>query len=100
MDITEQHVAYKKKVGLYKGNPVWEVATTGGFHIIVGRKDGATHTFGTGSHRCIARHIAKKHNPGLEITEMSKADYVPLVAFQHLVPQYEALTDRFNSLER
>jgi hypothetical protein len=98
MDVTPQHVSYRKQIGLFKGNPVFEVATTGGFHIIVGRKDGCTHTFGTGSHRAIARHIAKKREPDLLITEMSKADFVDPRAYQHLLPQYEELTDRFNGV--
>lgn len=100
MDITPQHVSYKKQVGLFKGKPVWEIATTGGFHLLVGLKGGEQHTFGTGSHRAIARHIARKREPELVITELSKSDSVPLECYQHLLPEYEALTDRFNSLER
>jgi hypothetical protein len=99
MDISTKHIQYKKQIGLYKGKPVMECATTGGFHIIVGIKNGAQHTFGTGSHRAIARHIARKREPELEITELSKADHVPVEAYAHLLPQYEALTDRFNGLE-
>ena len=99
MDISPQHLAYKKQIGLYKGKAVWEIATTGGFHLLVGHKDGAQHTFGTGSHRAIARHIAKKREPDLLITEMSKADFVDPRAYEHLLPQYEALTDRFNAAE-
>ncbi len=100
MDISEKHLAYKKRIGMYKGNPVWELATTGGWHLVVGTKAGGQHTFGCGSHRAIARHIARKREASLEITELSKADYVPVEAFEHLLPQYEALTDRFNALER
>jgi hypothetical protein len=100
MDLTPEHLSYKKQIGLYKGSPVYECATTGGFHIIVGRKGNELHTFGTGSHRAIARHIARKREPELVITEMSKADEVPLEAFGHLVPGYEALTDRFNAREK
>lgn len=99
MDITPQHVAYKKKVGLFKGHPVWEIATTGGFHLLVGMKGGEQHTFGTGSHRAIARHIARKREPELTITELSKSDFVEVRAYEYLLPEYEALTDRFNQLE-
>ena len=99
MDITMKHVAYRRQVGLFKGKPVFEVATTGGFHLLVGQKDGGQHTFGTGSHRAIARHIARKREPDLVITELSKADAIDPRAYQHLVPEYEALTDRFNAFE-
>ena len=99
MDITPQHVAYRKKVGMYEGRPVWEIATTGGYHLLVGLCKGTQKTFGVGSHKCIARHIARKRTPGLELTELSKADQIDPRAFAHLIPTYEAETDRFNALE-
>jgi hypothetical protein len=99
MDISLKHLAYRKQVGLFKGKPVFEIATSGGFHLLVGLKNGEQHTFGTGSHRAIARHIARKREPELEITELSKADYVPVEAYAHLLQSYEDLTDRFNALE-
>ena len=99
MDLSPKHLAYKKQIGLYKGKPVIECATTGGFHLIVGIKDGQQHTFGCGSHRAIARHIARKREPELEITELSKSDDIDPRAYEHLLQGYQDITDRFNELE-
>lgn len=98
VNILPEHVSYCRKVGLFKGKPVFEVATTGGYHLLQGVKDGQAHTFGVGPHRAIARHIARKRNPDLEITELSKADYVDPQTYVHLLPAYEQMTNRFNAL--
>lgn len=98
MDISSEHLAYKKKVGKIGDLPVWELATTGGLHLIVAMRGGRIETLGTGPHRAVARHIARKREPKLELTELSKSDHVDVEHFQILLPEYEALTDAFNKV--
>lgn len=96
MDITSEHLASKKQIGKIKDLPVWELATTGGLHLIVAMRGGRIETLGTGPHRAVARHIAMKREPDLVLTELSKSDHVDVEHFQVLLPEYEALTDDFN----
>jgi hypothetical protein len=97
MQISADHIAYKKKIGTVGKQPVIELATTGGLHlVVVAKADGEVETLGAGPHRAVARHIAKKRKPEMKITELSKGDHVPEEAFRHLLPEYEQLTDRCN----
>lgn len=93
MNIDARQLAAKpKKVGKKDGKDVMEVSTKGGLHLIVSAKDGGFETLGTGPHRAVARHIAKKRAPEIIWTELSKADHVELEHFEQHLPKYEALT--------
>ena len=102
MNITKEHIANKRQVGTYKGNPVMEISTTGGLHLVVTMKGGSLETLGTGSHRAIARFIADKQaktdKNEIKWTSLSKSDHVPYECFAHLLPVYEELTQRMRSL--
>lgn len=92
--ISQDQIAYKKKIGKLGQAPVYEVGLIGGLHLILkAGKDGKTEPLGAGPHRAVARHIAMKRNPELELTELSKSDWVDLAHFQSLLPKYEFLTD-------
>lgn len=99
MQIEERHIAFKKKVGKIGDSPVFELATTGGLHLIVGTRGGKFETLGTGPHRAVARHIARKHAPEIQWSELSKADHVEEAHFAHLLPRYEELTDQMRKLQ-
>ncbi len=99
MNITAEHVAYKKKIGTLKGRPVIELATTGGLHLIVMSKADGIETIACGPHKAVARHIAKKKHPEIVFSELSKSDWVDPACFQHLLPQWETVTDRIRSLK-
>lgn len=92
--VTPDQVAYKKKVGKLNGDPVFEVGLIGGLHMIMLHKAGKLEPLGAGPHRAVAQHIAKKRNPEIVFTELSKSDHVDLEHFEMLVPRYEELTDR------
>jgi hypothetical protein len=97
VNLSEKHVKAKKKIGYLKGKPVFALETTGGLHLVLCAKGGdAVETLGAGPHRAIARHLARKRHPGLEITELAKSDWVDPACFQHLLPQWEEETDRIN----
>lgn len=96
MVIPQNQVQSKKKIGTVDSDPVWEVALKGGLHLCIrAHKSGRSETLGAGSHRAVARHIAQKKEPKLVITELNKAEYVPLDVIAPLLPKYEALTDAF-----
>jgi hypothetical protein len=98
--VTERHIASKKRVGTLDGKPVVELLTTGGLYMIVMNKNGTVETLGTGPHRAVARFIAKKREPKLVVTELSKSDWLDEAAILSVVPKYEQLADRFNELAR
>lgn len=101
MEITANHVMYKKRIGKVGDVPVYEIATTGGLHMILKASgaNGKPEMLGTGSHRAIARHIAKRKEPRLELNELSKSDWLDPNHYAHLLPKYEELTDRMRALQ-
>jgi hypothetical protein len=100
MQIKAEHVESKKRIGKLKGKPVIEIKTTGGFHMVVtSNESGGFETLGTGPHKAVARHIAQKREPEIEWVELSKSDHVDPAHFQHLLPEYETLTNRLRELQ-
>ena len=97
MQIPSNQIEFKKKVGKSKGKPVFHVKTRGGLHVIA---DDKGTVLGSGPHRAVARHLAQKFEPDVEWTELSKSDHVDFEAYAHLLPQYEALTERMRALQK
>jgi hypothetical protein len=98
-NISKEHIEYRKQVGFLKGRPIIELKTTGGFYMIVASKDGGFETLGTGPHKVVARHIAKKREGDIEWSELSKADHIEPEHFAFCLPEYEGLTSRMRKLE-
>jgi hypothetical protein len=95
MDISESQIEFKKKVGHSKGEPVYHLKTTGGLHLIAKVfKSGKNEILAMGPHRGVARHIASKYDPDVSWTELSKADHFTVDEFEHLLPEYVALTEQ------
>jgi hypothetical protein len=100
LEIRPEHVAKIKVIGKHKGSKVIHLVTTGGFNVItIAKSQGKSETAGVGPHRAIALYIAKRNFPDIEYTELSKADFVPLQHYENLLPEYEALTQRFRSIK-
>lgn len=95
MQIQPQEIDYKEQIGTLDGHPVMEVGLKGGLHIVCSVRGPKIDYLGVGPHRAVARFLAKKRKPMLNITALSKADWVDPASFQHLVPRYEAMTERF-----
>jgi hypothetical protein len=93
MDISKEQIASKKTIGQYKGKPVLELVTKGGLHMVIAHKDGKHEAIGSGPHSAVARHIASKREPDMQLTELSKADYMEPYLYLAMVPEYERLTD-------
>lgn len=89
MNISQEEVEFKKAVGKARGKTLYHLKTRGGLHII-GLEGGEI--LGTGSHKGIARHIARKTEPDVVWTELSKSEHIDPQDFEHLIPQYEELT--------
>ncbi len=98
MNVTAKHIQSKKRIGSLDGKPVIEVLTSGGLYMVVCNKNGNLETLGTGPHRAVARFIAEKREPRLEITELSKSDFLDQASIDSVLPKYEALTDRVNEI--
>jgi hypothetical protein len=96
MNIQENEVESRKKVGKLNGKPVIEIGLKGGLWLIFASRDGKMEAVGAGPHRAVARHIAKKRTDGeIEFNDLSKADYIPVAHFEWLLPRYEAETDLY-----
>lgn len=97
--ISPDQIAYKKRIGKLGGDAVFEVGLIGGLHMVLKASGGKTHTLGAGPHRAVARHIARKRNPELELTELSKSDHLEPHLYEGILPKYEALTDELLKLQ-
>lgn len=98
MELREEEIAYKKKVGKLGAAAVIEVGLKGGLHLIFAARNGRFETLGAGPHRAVARFIAKKREEKIEYTDLQKGDYVNPDHFSWLLPRYEAETDRRRAL--
>jgi isocitrate lyase len=92
MNITKEQLKYHKKIGKLNGRAVFELATKGGFHMVVAPKGTGFETLGTGSHPALARHIAGNREKDIVWTELSKSDWVSPSDFAELIPKYEEIT--------
>jgi 5-formaminoimidazole-4-carboxamide-1-beta-D-ribofuranosyl 5'-monophosphate synthetase len=96
MEVTPNEITYKKKIGSANGGDVLEVATKGGWHMVVVNKGKSFETLGVGPHRGVARFIAQKKDPTMIIHELEKSE--PLFIPTNMVQKYTAITNRFNEL--
>lgn len=96
MNVPENQIVTKRKVGKSNGKDVTYIKTVGGLHLVV---DHRGIVLGSGPHRGVARHIAKKMDSELTWTELSKSDHIDLAYFEHLLPEYEALTNQLRKAQ-
>jgi hypothetical protein len=101
MQIQPQEIDYTEKIGTTEdGYPITEIGLKGGLHIVCSRRGPKIDYLGVGPHRAVARYLAKKRQPGIRLTALAKSEWVDPSTFAHLVPQYEAITNAFNSARR
>lgn len=96
MQITQNEIEFKRKVGKSGTRDIYHVKTRGGLHVMA-RSDGTV--LGAGPHRAVARHLAQKFEPDAEWTELSKSDHVDFDVFAHLVPKYEEITIKMRAIQ-
>lgn len=97
--IPAAQVSHKRQIGKLGSDPVWEIATIGGLHLVVAMRKGKAETLGIGPHRAVARFLAEKREPTLVIHELAKSDYVDPKYFAHLVDDYGQLTLRLRKAD-
>lgn len=95
--LTEAHIASKRRIGTLEGKPVVELMTSGGLYLVVTNKSDGMEVCGSGPHRAVARFLAKKKEPNIVITELSKSDWLDETAILSVADKYERLTEQFNS---
>lgn len=96
LNLTPEHIAYKKQVGNLKGAPVWQVLTTGGLYMNILGKNGTFDVIATGPHPAIAQHISDQKHPGIQWTGLSKSDTLDIGECQAWIPTFKEHTDRVN----
>lgn len=96
MQIPSEQITLRKKIGKSKGKDVWLLKTKGGLNVVT---VGST-IAGMGPHACVARRVAQNYEPEIQFTELSKGDYVPLDAYEHLLPTYEKASADLRALQK
>lgn len=96
MNVPESQITLKKKVGKSNGRDVTYIKTVGGLHLVVNHKGTV---LGSGPHKGVARHLAQKFDSDLTWSELSKSDHVDFSQYEHLLPEYEALTRQFRAAQ-
>ena len=94
MNIPAREIIYKKVIGKKGKHSLWGIGAAGGLHLVCEQTDVGLIKLGAGSHRAVARHIAKKNNKDVEFDMLEKSYEVKYEDFADLVPFYEEITKR------
>lgn len=88
-----------KRVGKLKDEDVYETVTKGGLVVLATGNGGKINkVLGVGPHKAVARMIAEKKEPELQVTQLTKSQQGDLVYAAQIAPEYESLTDRMNQM--
>lgn len=98
MNILPQEVANRRIIGSLDGQDVYQIGLKGGLFILAKASKGQLEVIGSGPHRLVAQHVARKLHPRLIITELLKSEGVQEAHFIRQVPYYVELTNRLNSV--
>jgi hypothetical protein len=96
MEISEKQIRTKRTIGKLGDQEVLEMFLKGGLYV-VGVK-GRKQVLGMGSHRGVARYLAEKAEPNIQINALEKNETLSPAAFADLIPRYEQMTATFNAL--
>lgn len=101
MDLSPKDLRHPAKVvGKLDGDKLYEMTTKGGLRAIARLKrsasGGPSYEFlGIGSHRALARHVAKSKNKNCEfIDDLAKSEYIDKNIFERHLQVCMWLTDR------
>lgn len=98
MNISKDQLQYRKRIGHIGSRSVIEVGVIGGLKIVaLQESSGKLKTLGAGSHRAIARFLAKKAEPSMEIDELEKSDEVNPNDFKDLLPFWQTVTNNMRA---
>jgi hypothetical protein len=95
VQIAPIEIQYRKRIGHLGSKAVIEISTIGGLKLVgIQEKSGKIRRLGAGSHRGIARFLAQRAEPTLEIDELEKSDEFRIEDFEDLLPFWQEVTDR------
>jgi|WetSurMetagenome_2_1015567.scaffolds.fasta_scaffold54987_6 hypothetical protein len=95
MVIPGDEIIYRTAIGKQGDATLWAVGTCGGLHLIEARApSGTKKILGVGSHRGVARHIAKRNNPDVEFTILEKSLELNENDFKDVLPFWELVTKK------
>jgi hypothetical protein len=98
MNISKDQLQYRKRIGHLGARSIIEVGVIGGLKIVaVQEASGKLKTLGAGSHRAIARFLAKKAEPDLEIDALEKSDEINYNDFKDLLPFWEQVSNQMRN---
>ncbi len=89
MNLRPGEIASRKQIGALNGAPVFELTTTGGYHIVVAIKKDKIDQLGVGPRRAVARFLARKANPELLINALAKSEQLDIAEFEPVLPYWE-----------
>lgn len=92
MQVRPGEIAHRKQIGALNGAPVFELRTSGGYHMVVCIKKDKIDQLGVGPRRAVARWIAKKGNPELVISALAKSEQLAYADFERELPYWEGFT--------
>jgi hypothetical protein len=97
MIIPGDEVVYKSAIGKLGDSILWGIGTIGGLHLVESRSPNGSRTIlGAGSHRAVARHIAKKTHADIEWSVLEKSSDPDLRDFEDILPFWEQVVIRAN----
>lgn len=94
MKIPANQIVRDKRIGKDQGVDVHEMETKGGLCLIV-KHGKQTEILGVGPHRAIARFIAQRQHPSLNISSLEKSEDLPMELLKTFVAEYEEVTEQF-----
>ena len=99
MNVPQNQISYRKRIGRCGSKAVIEIGLTGGLKIVGSQaSNGKITILGAGSHRAIARLLAKKSEPEIVIDELEKSEDVNPNDIKDLLPFWELVTIKVRSL--
>lgn len=101
MNINTTQMSMKpQKVGKLKDQDVYETVTKGGLVVLAtGNGSGKlSKILGVGPHRGVARMVAQKKEPELQVTALTKSQEGDVAYNASLVPEYAAIADRMQGM--
>lgn len=98
MRIEEKQILYRRTIGHLGKSAVIEIGTIGGLKVVgVQEKTGKIKTLGAGSHRAVARYLAQKAEPTMQISALEKSEDAHYADFRDLLPFWQEVVDRLNA---
>ena len=81
LELEPRQISSHTKVGKVGDDSVFHICTKGGLHVYARLTGKKVHVLGAGQHQALARHLARKEEPRMVLTELQKSEE-PLMAHE------------------